>query len=132
MSTGICRAMALAALLVAAQGMAGTPDYDLSWHTVDGGGAMWSTGGTYELGGTIGQPDAGVMFGGDYELAGGFWHGGDEFCYGDLNGDDLVNFDDRKVWVEGLKNTWIGMSPAPGATPVAPAATAETWVPWLQ
>ena len=26
----------------------------------------------------------------------------------DLNDDGLVNFDDRKIWVEDLKNTWIG------------------------
>jgi len=73
MRKGICRAIALVALLVAAHAAAGTPSYDLSWHTVDGGGGMWSTGGTYELGGTIGQPDAGALAGGDYTLAGGFW-----------------------------------------------------------
>ncbi len=50
--------------------------YDLSWSTVDGGGATFSTGGTYELGGTVGQPDAGAMSGGGYTLAGGFWGGG--------------------------------------------------------
>jgi len=50
--------------------------FDLSWHTVDSGGATFSTGGSYALGGTIGQPDAGVMAGGDYTLAGGFWPGG--------------------------------------------------------
>jgi hypothetical protein len=49
--------------------------YDLSWSTVDGGGATWSEGGGYSLGGTIGQPDAGVLSGGDYTLAGGFWGG---------------------------------------------------------
>ena len=48
-------------------------DYDLSWSTIDGGGAMRSTGGDYELSGTIGQPDAGEMSGGDYTLQGGFW-----------------------------------------------------------
>jgi hypothetical protein len=50
--------------------------YDLSWWTVDGGGATFSTGGGYELGGTIGQPDAGVLSGGGYTLVGGFWGGG--------------------------------------------------------
>ena len=50
-------------------------DYAIDWHTVDGGGALFSTGGTYELSGTIGQPDANelVMTGGAYSLAGGFW-----------------------------------------------------------
>jgi len=48
-------------------------EYTIDWHTVDGGGRMSSTGGDLELSGTIGQPDAGVMSGGDLELVGGFW-----------------------------------------------------------
>jgi hypothetical protein len=49
--------------------------YDLSWWTVDGGGGN-SSGGRYGLGGTIGQPDPGLLVGGDYTLGGGFWGGG--------------------------------------------------------
>ena len=49
--------------------------YDLTWSTIDGGGYMVSTGGSYSLGGTIGQPDAGALSGGSYTLAGGFWGG---------------------------------------------------------
>jgi hypothetical protein len=47
--------------------------YDLTWNTVDGGGATFSSGGGYTLGGTAGQPDAGTLSGGGYALAGGFW-----------------------------------------------------------
>jgi hypothetical protein len=50
--------------------------YDLTWSTVDGGGYTFSTNGGYSLGGTAGQPDAGVLTGGGYTLAGGFWRGG--------------------------------------------------------
>ena len=50
--------------------------YDLSWNTADGGGATFSTGGGYSLGGTAGQPDAGLLSGGGYTLGGGFWCGG--------------------------------------------------------
>ena len=50
--------------------------YDLSWSTVDGGGHTFSTGGDYSLGGTIGQPDPGLLTGGVYTLGGGFWGGG--------------------------------------------------------
>ncbi len=50
--------------------------YDLSWYSIDGGGGMFSTGGSYSLGGTIGQPDAGTLSGGSYSLNGGFWSGG--------------------------------------------------------
>jgi hypothetical protein len=44
---------------------------DLVWFTVDGG----NSGGPYTLNGTIGQSDAGVLSGGLYSLAGGFWSG---------------------------------------------------------
>jgi hypothetical protein len=50
--------------------------YDLSWSTVDGGGGTFSTGGGYSLGGTAGQPDAGLVTGGIYVLGSGFWGGG--------------------------------------------------------
>ena len=49
--------------------------YDLSWWTVDGGGATAAVGGDYTLGGTAGQPDATVWSGGGYTLTGGFWGG---------------------------------------------------------
>ena len=49
--------------------------YDLTWSTVDGGGVMFSAGGAYSLGGTVGQPDAGPLAGGSYTLLGGFWSG---------------------------------------------------------
>lgn len=47
--------------------------YELTWSTIDGGGALFSSGGAYEISGTIGQPDAGAMWGGVYVLGGGFW-----------------------------------------------------------
>jgi len=50
--------------------------YDLTWSTVDGGGYTLSSGDGYTLGGTIGQPDAGVLTGDGYALGGGFWGGG--------------------------------------------------------
>lgn len=63
----------LAALGAAALAQSG--GYDLSWWTVDGGGATFSAGGPYTLGGTIGQAEAGVVWGGRYMLGGGFWGG---------------------------------------------------------
>ncbi len=47
--------------------------YDLTWNVIADGGAMFSTGGAYSLGGTIGQADAGTVSGGAYTLTGGFW-----------------------------------------------------------
>ena len=46
--------------------------YNIDWFTIDGGGGT-STGGVYSVSGTIGQPDAGTMSGGNYSLIGGFW-----------------------------------------------------------
>ncbi len=51
-------------------------DYVISWSTIDAGGGTFSSGGSYELGGTIGQPDAFLVTGGAYVLIGGFWGGG--------------------------------------------------------
>jgi hypothetical protein len=46
--------------------------YAIDWYTIDGGGGT-STGGVYSVSGTIGQPDAGKMTGGNYAINGGFW-----------------------------------------------------------
>ena len=47
--------------------------YSIDWYKVAGGGGT-STGGTYQVSGTIGQHDAGSpMAGGNYSLTGGFW-----------------------------------------------------------
>ncbi len=87
--------------------------YDISWSTSDGGGQMWSTGGGYELGATIGQPDAGApMSGGGWTLTGGFWPSGaaagPTILPGDLNCDGSVGFDDINPFVLYLSNfaTW--------------------------
>lgn len=52
--------------------MVGANDQKIGWYTIDGGGATFSTGGELSFGGTIGQPDAGVMTGDVFELSGGF------------------------------------------------------------
>ncbi len=65
-------------LLLAGQALA--QNYSIDWHTIDGGGGV-SSGGGYSVAGTIGQPDAGTMTGGNWTLAGGFWGtggGGDQ------------------------------------------------------
>jgi hypothetical protein len=46
--------------------------YSIDSFTIAGGGGT-STGGLFAVSGTIGQPDAGAMSGGNYSLAGGFW-----------------------------------------------------------
>lgn len=49
--------------------------FEISWYTIDSGGAMFSTGGPYSLGGSIGQADTGTLNSGSYTLNGGFWPG---------------------------------------------------------
>lgn len=83
--------IALLAPIIAAT--VATAQYEITCHTVDGGGAIFSTGGTFSLGGTIGQPDAGSftqpMAGGTFELVGGFWTSAASTCpcLGDMNAD---------------------------------------------
>ncbi len=60
------------AVLLATAGRA-AGEYQVPWYTIDGGGVMFATGGGYEVGGTIGQPDAGTLSGGGYAVNGGFW-----------------------------------------------------------
>lgn len=83
----------IAAIVAAAPASA---QFDVSWNTIDGGGAMFTTAaGDWELSGTIGQPDAGaVMTGGGFEISGGFWAGAALPCPGDINGDGIVDLSD--------------------------------------
>lgn len=63
----------MAVLLVASDvSMAEAQTCSIDWLTIDGGGGT-STGGVYTVNGTIGQPDAGKMSGGNYTVDGGFW-----------------------------------------------------------
>jgi hypothetical protein len=64
----------IAALLFVATIAYAQEGFDLSWWTVDSGGGQ-SNGDVYSLQGVAGQPDAGVLQGGDFILAGGFLSG---------------------------------------------------------
>jgi len=69
-------ALLVAGLAVGTAWAADQAGYDLSWWTVDAGGTTFSTADGYTVGATVGQPDAGVLSGNGYTLAGGFWGGG--------------------------------------------------------
>lgn len=45
---------------------------EIASNTIDGGGTT-SSGGSFELSGTIGQPDAGNQTTGSFQIEGGFW-----------------------------------------------------------
>lgn len=52
---------------------ASAQSYSIDWFKIAGGGGT-STGGVYQVSGTIGQQDAGgPLTGGNYSLTGGFW-----------------------------------------------------------
>ena len=61
-----------AGILLLAASAAWAADYAIDWSTIDGGGGT-SSNGVYQLSGTIGQPDAGILSGGSFTLVGGFW-----------------------------------------------------------
>ncbi len=62
----------LIVLLLAAAAPLRAQSFSLDWFIFDGGGGA-SSGGTFALTGTIGQPEAGTMSGGQFTLIGGFW-----------------------------------------------------------
>lgn len=101
----------LIAITAALADIAGPAGFDLSWNTVDGGGGT-STGGTFDLSGTIGQADAGgPLTGGTFSLTGGFWPGAVKKCIPDIappGGNGFVNVDDLLAVI----NSW-GACPLP-------------------
>lgn len=96
--------LTLTTVVALAVASSGGPAYDLSWHTIDGGGGT-SVGATFTLEGTIGQPDADlVLTGATFSLAGGFWSfsGGAALpCEGDLDGNGSVGASDLAVLLGG-------------------------------
>ncbi len=96
---------------VAALAPIGGDNFDLSWHTIDGGGGS-SIGGGFELAGTIGQHDAGVVSNIEYEISGGFWVTTPKACPADLDGSNDVGVKDLLI----LLGAW-GPCPPKGDCP---------------
>ncbi len=84
-------------------------EFELSRYSINGGGAMRSTGGDFELSGTIGQPDAGVLVGGGFTLSGGFWFSTPP---GDCNQDGAAGLSDVISFVDCLRGP--GSDPTKG------------------
>lgn len=74
-------------------------EFEISRYTIDSGGGMRSTGGAFELSGTIGQPDAGKASGGGFELTSGFWF---PIPPGDCDEDGVANLMDLAYFSECL------------------------------
>ena len=85
--------------------------YDLSWWTIDGGGVTFATGGTFNLGGTAGQPDASnELAGGAFRLTGGFWFTPCIISNGDVDGNSCV--DDADLLTVLFNFGATGLNPA--------------------
>jgi hypothetical protein len=101
----LCISTVFSLLLAAAPALA----LEVTWYTFDGGGWTGTSGGSFVLSGTIGQPDAGPappMSGGSFQLTGGFWvvPAAAPACPGDLNCDGQVGFADINPFVLRLSN----------------------------
>ncbi len=108
--------------------------YDLTWNTFDGGGGT-STGGGYEVSGTIGQPDASAadaMIGGSYSLTGGFWGGISSACARTVAGRQVFYNNSFYDSAAAACNTLVGQTCsdntaiATDKTALNPGATAGT------
>ena len=82
--------------------------FDIPWHTIDGGGGVCSAG-NFTVMGTIGQPDAGVVSGGNFTIESGFWPGvlalqQTPATPGDMNCDGVVTVGDIGGFVLALTN----------------------------
>jgi len=115
--------------------------YDLTWNTIDSGGRMFSTGNGYELGGTIGQPDAGgplTDVDEVYELTGGFWveqgvpppcgspDSGDDVCSsGGNSGQPCSTNADCPGGACGLKSRYVSITPCNEAVAGGPPTSIQ-------
>lgn len=73
--------------------------HEITRYSIDSGGGMHSSGGAFQLSGTVGQPDAGVMAGGPFQLTGGFWF---QIPPADCNEDGIANLLDHTTFTECL------------------------------
>jgi len=125
MKTNRLATLATGLFLVAATS-AFSQNYSIDWFTIDGGGGT-SSGGSYSLSGTIGQPDAGTMSGGAYTLVGGFWALAQAIQTTGaplLSVETLPNGTVRVFWPASATGYVLDQSTA---LAIAPAAT--TWTP---
>ena len=116
----------LAIVLLALAASPAAAQYEISWWTVDGGGATGAVGGTYTLSGTAGQPDAGGPYaGGSYTLHSGFWSlaAGGAGASADLS---ITKTDGAATAVPGQAVTYTIVASNAGPTAVTAAAVTDT------
>ena len=82
-------------------------DMAIVWYSIDGGGDMSTAGYSFQLSGTMGQPDTDehlTMTGTTLSLTGGFWAGVPATAPvpGDCTGDGVVDFEDFEIFATCL------------------------------
>lgn len=94
------------ALVAAAAGEYASAQMAIDWYTIDGGGTTVSNAGSLELGGSIGQHDAGPMGSGSTVLYGGFRAGklAPPPCPADYNQDGGVDGQDVDAFFADWEN----------------------------
>ena len=102
--------LALATLTIALGAGLTAPagEFEITRATIDGGGVVGSTGGGFSLSSTIGQPDGGVLSGGSFTLAGGFWF---ETPPGDCEDDGDVDLYDHESFESCIAGPRAGIMP---------------------
>lgn len=105
MTLRITPLVSLAALTLFAAVTTAAPE--IPWSTIDGGGIMNTSGGTFSLSGSIAQPDAtafsGALSGGSFSIAGGFWNVAAPTCAADFNRDGFLDFTDFDDFVNAFE-----------------------------
>jgi hypothetical protein len=96
----------LAAVLILGLASPAPAQFIIPWYTIDGGGGT-STGGSFALTGTVGQPDTGpALTGATFTATGGFWSPlGEHACRADFNQSGALTvqdiFDFLAAWFAG-------------------------------
>ena len=105
--------------------LAGAPDPEIDWHTVDCGGGS-SSGEGLTLDGTVGQPDAsGVMQGGTLEMTGGFWYRQTTECFETVGG--AAYADCENPFHSGEEGVEVTLSGANGVFTTTSAGASGIW-----
>lgn len=100
----------LATVSATAMLAAAPPPFEINRFTIDGGGDMLSVGGGFELSGTIGQSDAGVLEGSGFTLAGGFWFEEPPCDCNSTGSVNLFDYTDLEACVSGPKGGLVNPS----------------------
>ncbi len=88
-------------------GRAAGQTFEVAWFSIDAGAATLTGGGNLEASVTIGQPDAGTLSGGQFEMTGGVWAIASPCDPCDANCDGVIDAYDIEPFIDLL----VGANP---------------------